>query len=252
MDSQPDRTQEVEQQLQEQLLAGVQGNQKQQGKIRDQLREMFNPADYVTIANPFEHVTGWAYVDPAEEVNERPDKTTKRTTFGKPKTRILRVGEKVVIHGWEAYIALGRMFKEYAQSKGGSMIIVLNSQKEIESFLAKAYLGVFDPNAQLNAINAQQAAQEIEAAKQPAPAPVADPLGFGAPEQPAPAPQTQVQRQEEAAQQVVDEDTAQAAHHEVPASEVIDEEDLLAQGVSQEDIDRQVAENGQETAEVVQ
>lgn len=207
MDSQPEKTQQqVEQELQAQLLTGVQGNQKQQGKIRDQLREMFNPDDYVTIANPFNHVTGWAYVDPAEEKNERPDKTTKRTTFGKPKTRILQPGQQVVIHGWEAYIALGRMFKEYAQSQGGNMIIVLTSQKEIEAFLGKAFKGVFDPNAQVDAINAQAVAKDIEA-NTPAPAaPAADPLGFGAPEQPAPAPQTQEQRQEVAAQEVVDED----------------------------------------------
>lgn len=201
-----DRTAQAEQQLQEQLLAGVQGNQKQQGKIRDQLREMFNPDDYVTIANPFTHVTGWAYVDPAEERAERPDKTTKRMHFGKPRTRILQPGQQVVIHGWEAYIALGRMFKEYAQSQGGNMIIVLTSQKEIESFLSKAYKGVFDPNAQVDAMNAQQAAADIEANKTAPAAPAADPLGFGAPEQPAPAPQTQEQRQEVAAQQVVDED----------------------------------------------
>ena len=206
MDSQSDRTANVEQQLQEQLLAGVQGNIKQQGKIRDQLREMFNPDDYVTIANPFDHVTGWAYVDPAEEQTERPDKTTKRTTFGKPKTRILQPGQQVVIHGWEAYIALGRMFKEYAQSQGGNMIIVLTSQKEIESFLGKAFKGVFDPNAQVEALNAQQAAADIEANKPAPAAPVADPLGFGAPEQPAPASQTHQQRQEIAAQEVVDED----------------------------------------------
>lgn len=209
MDSQPDRTAQAEQELQEQLLAGVQGNQKQQGKIRDQLRDMFNPDDYVTIANPFERVTGWAYVDPNEEQTERPDKTTKRTIFGKPKTRILQPGQQVVIRGWEAYIALGRMFKEYAQSQGGNMIIVLTSQKEIESFLRKAYKGVFDPNAQVEAMNAQQAAADIEANKPTEPAPVADPLGFGAPEQPAPAPQTHAQRQEVAAQEVVDEDNQQ-------------------------------------------
>lgn len=248
MDSQPDRTTNVEQQLQEQLqeqlLAGVQGNQKQQSKIRDHLREMFNPDDYVTIANPFDHVTGWAYVDPSEEKTERPDKTTKRTTYGKPKTRIMQVGQQVVIHGWEAYIALGRMFKEYAQSQGGNMIIVLTSQKEIESFLAKAYKGIFDPNAQIDAMNAREAAQDIEDNRQPAPAPVADPLGFGEPEPPrdlvnpveAPAPV----RQEA------------PVNHEVPTDEVVSEEELLARGVSQEEIDRQVADNSDETAEITQ
>lgn len=211
MDSQADRTNTVEQQLQEQLLAGVQGNQKQQGRIRDQLREMFNPEEYVTIANPFDHVTGWAYVDPSEEQTERPDKTTKRTTYGKPKTRIMQAGQQVVIHGWEAYIALGRMFKEYAQSQGGNMIIVLTSQKEIESFLKKAYKGVFDPNAQIDAMNAREAAQDIED-NRPAPAaPVTDPLGFNEPTQPAPAPQTQDERQDEHAQKVVDEDNQQGS-----------------------------------------
>lgn len=178
MDSQPDRTNIAEQELQEQLLAGVQGHTKTAGKIRDQLREMFNPEDYVTIANPFDHVTGWAYVDPAEERHERPDKTTKRTMFGKPKTRILQPGTQVVIHGWEAYIALGRMFKEHAQAQGSNMIIVLSSQDEIDRFLTKAYKGVFDPNAQIDAINAQSAAQDIEANKPAPQAPATDPLGF--------------------------------------------------------------------------
>lgn len=213
MDS--DRTNAAELALQEQLLAGVQGNTKQAGKISDQLREMFNPDEYVTVKNPFEHLTGWAYVDPAEEVNERPDKTTKRTTFGKPKTRVLQVGESIVIHGWEAYIALGRMFKEYAQSKGENIIIVLSSQHEIEKFLEKAYGGVFDPNAQINAINAQSAAQAIKQQEAEKPAPVVsdDPLGFE------------------------------------PAQELAGatEEELLALGVSQADIDQQIAENGTET-----
>lgn len=178
MDSQPDNTAIAEQALQEQLLAGVQGHVKQTGKIRDQLREMFNPDDYVTVANPFNHATGWVYVDPAETKEERPGKTTKRVTFGKPKTRILQPGQQVVIHGWEAYIALGRMFKEYAQEQGANMLVVLSSQQEVEKFLGKSYKGIFDPNAQAGAINAQQAAADI-VANTPAPQPPAtDPLGF--------------------------------------------------------------------------
>lgn len=178
MDSQPDRTNIAEQQLQEQLLAGVQGHVKQTSKLREQLREMFNPDDYVTIANPFDHITGWAYVDPAEERHERTDKTTKRVFFGKPKTRVLQPGQQVVIHGWEAYIALGRMFKEHAQAHGSNMLIVMTSQIEMDRFLEKTYKGIFDPNAQAGAINAQQAAADI-VANTPAPQPPAtDPLGF--------------------------------------------------------------------------
>lgn len=194
MDSQPDRTSSIEQQLQEQLLEGVQGSVKQAGKIRDQLRETFEPYDFVTVINPFDHPTGWAYVDPGDEVVERPDKTTKRVQHGAPKTRILKVGERVVIHGWEAYIAIGRMFKEYAQEKGDGMTVVISSQIEIDKFIGKTFGGVFDPNQMLNSnvAGAQEAAQAIQAqqAAQPA-APAADPLGFDPePTTPvAPAPQ---------------------------------------------------------------
>lgn len=187
MDNQ-DRTASIEQQLQEQLLEGVQGSVKQAGKIRDQLRETFEPYDFVTVMNPFDHPTGWAYVDPGDEVVERPDKTTKRVQHGSPKTRILKVGEKVVIHGWEAYIAIGRMFKEYAQEKGDGMTVVISSQIEIDKFIGKTFGGVFDPNQMLNSnvAGAQEAAQAIQAqqAVQPV-APAADPLGF-APEPQAP------------------------------------------------------------------
>jgi len=187
MDNQ-DRTANIEQQLQEQLLEGVQGSVKQAGKIRDQLRETFEPYDFVTVMNPFDHPTGWAYVDPGDEVVERPDKTTKRVQHGSPKTRILKVGEKVVIHGWEAYIAIGRMFKEYAQEKGDGMTVVISSQIEIDKFIGKTFGGVFDPNQMLNSnvAGAQEATQAIQAqqAAQPV-APAADPLGF-APEPQAP------------------------------------------------------------------
>lgn len=180
MDNQ-DRTASIEQQLQEQLLEGVQGSVKQAGKIRDQLRETFEPYDFVTVINPFDHPTGWAYVDPGDEVVERPDKTTKRVQHGSPKTRILKAGEKVVIHGWEAYIAIGRMFKEYAQEKGDGMTVVISSQIEIDKFIGKTFGGVFDPNQMLNSnvAGAQEAAQAIQAqqAAQPV-APAADPLGF--------------------------------------------------------------------------
>lgn len=195
MEQRPQDQQSIEEQLQNQLLDGVQGKVKQPGRLREQLRDIFEPNDYVTIKNPFEHLTGWAYVDPAHENIERPDKTTRRVIHGRPQTRILQVGESIVIHGWEAYIALDRMFKEYAQKKGHNLTITLTSQDEIERFLGKAYGGVFDPNAQLNAINAQQVARDIEEqqANTPAPAPSTDPLGF----EPEPKQQEEVTEQED-------------------------------------------------------
>lgn len=225
MDSTPDRTSTAEAQLQEQLLNGVQNIVKQGGRIRDQLRDLFEPYDYVTVKNPFDHATGWAYVDPADEKVEKPDKTTRRVQHGQPKTRILQPGEQVVIHGWEAYIAIERMFKEYAQTKGKAMTVVLSSQNEIDAFVANSFGGVFDPNKMnqmMNATNAPAVAQKIqeEEAAKPAPVPASDPLGFDpAPQQPVAPAQTTT---------VLDEAT---------------EEELLERGVSQEDIDRQVAGN---------
>ena len=50
--------------------------------------------------------------------------------------------------GWEAYIALNRLFNEYAQTTGSSIITILNSTEEREKFLDKAFLGVLDPMTQ--------------------------------------------------------------------------------------------------------
>ncbi len=237
MDSQPDRTSNVEAQLQEQLLEGVQGSVKQAGKIREQLRELFEPYDFVTVINPFDRPTGWAYVDPGEEVVQRPDKTTKRVQHGQPKTRVLKAGERVVIHGWEAYIAIGRMFKEYAQSKGRSMTVVISSQNEIDKFISMSFGGVFDPNQAFNATGAQAAAQAIQAQQAAQPVvPAADPLGFD----PAPAAPAAPAQPETPAQP--------SAPVEPPAQtttvlENATEDELLAQGVRQEDIDQQIAGN---------
>ena len=204
MEQKPQNQQSAEQQLQEQLLAGVQGKTKQTGKIRDQLRDLFEPNDFVTVRNPFDHITGWAFVNPAKELSIRPDKITKRTTFGAPETRILKPGESVVIHGWEAYIAIGRMFKEYAQEQGANMIIVLSSQEEIDKFISKTFGGVFDPNAQMNAINVQAVGATTTSSD--------DPLGFN-----APATETR---------------------------DGVDESELIERGVPSEELDKLIEEEG--------
>ena len=221
MDSTPDRTSNVEQELQEQLLSGVQNIVKQGGRIRDQLRDLFEPYDYVTVLNPFEHTTGWAYVDPADEQVERPDKTTRRVQHGKPKTRIVKPGEQVVIHGWEAYIAIERMFKEYAQTKGKAMSVVLSSQLEMDAFIAKSFGGVFDPskmNQMMNATNAPAVAQAIqqEEAAKPAPVPASDPLGF------EPAPVTQNSSENMSGSDLQPIASAPATQSEKPAGDVTD------------------------------
>ena len=160
--SKQDTTNAAEQELAEQLLNGVQTKSQASTDMRENLHDLFKPNDYVIVKNPFNHSTGWVCVNPSEEVNERPDKISKLTTFGKPKSRVLKVGERVVVHGWEAYVGITRMFKEYAQEKGGNLQVILSSQLEISSFIDSAYDGIFDPEKMLNATNAQTAAQEIK------------------------------------------------------------------------------------------
>ena len=140
-------SQDNRQSLADSLLTGVRGNVSQAKSMREVASDLFKPGDYVTIANPFDHETGWVYVDPAEETESRPDKATRRVEYGQPQARVLQVGESRVIQGWEAYIALNRMFKEYAQEQNQSIGVVLQSADEQQKFLKKAYLGIFDPNA---------------------------------------------------------------------------------------------------------
>ncbi|ATW62206.1 hypothetical protein CQ476_05 [TM7 phage DolZOral124_53_65] len=164
MNTEANQVTDAEQQLKEQLLAGAQQKQKADS-LREKLRDMFRPNDFVTIANPFDHPTGWVFVSPDEEQIEFLNKDTKRVTHGQPHVRVLKVGEEIVIHGWEAYIALGRMFKEYAQEQETNMTIILVSQVEIDNFIKKAYKGIFDPNAAQSApAQAQSPAQKVPAA----------------------------------------------------------------------------------------
>ena len=101
---------DIEQQLQRELSqSSASSNGSENFLIY--LSKKFNSTDYVKIKNPFDHKTGWAYVDPKEQrVESNPQKQIHRVYPGENKLRILAAGEEVVVPGWEAYLGLNRMF----------------------------------------------------------------------------------------------------------------------------------------------
>lgn len=145
MDNEPikDRTLSAEQ-----LIQSSRGVGNGTMSFRERLSKLFDGSDLVTIKNILGHDAGWVYADPKKERVEQPDTATKRVTFGDPEAKILKNGETITIPGWQAYIALERMFKEYAQEQGTNMGIIMGSEIEHNNFLDKAYLGIFDPNEQ--------------------------------------------------------------------------------------------------------
>lgn len=160
-----DNKHNIEAQLQQELQSRNRTVGQRQLTITETLRKRFDPDDYVTIRNPFEWSTGWAYVNPKEAKVEQPDTTTRRVYEGESKFRILKKGDKVVVRGWEAYIAVERMFKEYAQEEPKSMSAILASAEEIDAFIKRAVVGKFDPMTEAT----------TEAKEEPKPV---DPLGF--------------------------------------------------------------------------
>ena len=137
----------IEQQLQSELSRST--SKSGSDNFLMYLADKFSSSDFIKIKNPFKYSTGWTYVDPKEQViEENKQKQIYRVTPGEGKMRVLEVGEEVVVPGWEAYIALNRLFNEYAQTTGGSIITILNSTEEREKFLDKAFLGVLDPMTQ--------------------------------------------------------------------------------------------------------
>ncbi len=181
--------------LEAELLAGARGVVSKKEGLLERLAKEFAATDLVTIVNVLPERFGWVYTDPKETQIEQPNSSTKRINFGDPKTRILESGESKVIPGWEAYIALDRMWKMYAQQDIEKISFVLQSADEMENFLRKAYKGVFDPNTVGNGVPGfdsaapapvapasspeEALAQKLEAAPTATIAPTQDPgLGF--------------------------------------------------------------------------
>jgi len=129
----------------EDLLKNARGVSTDSKTFREILHDEFKGTSLVTIKNILDVDFGYVYTDPEEENVEQPDTATKRVYFGEPKARVLKADEKVTIQGWEAYIALGKMWKEFAIA-GGNFGVTITSNQAMREFIEKAYLGIFDPN----------------------------------------------------------------------------------------------------------
>jgi hypothetical protein len=181
--------------LESQLLQGARGVQNTTENMLERLAKMFTPTDLVTIKNILPEPFGWVYTDPKETQVIQPDSVTRRVEYGKPKVRTLEPEATKTIPGWEAYIALERMWKTYAQIDMSRIAVTLSSADEMDAFLNKAYQGTFDPDSvggaskpadlgfepQIPAANDRTTVAEAQVPAAPAPVvPTQDPaLGFG-------------------------------------------------------------------------
>lgn len=132
--------------LEAQLLQGARGVQNNTENMLERLAKMFSATDLVTVKNILPDPFGWVYTDPKETVITQPDSATRRVEYGAPKARTLEPGATKTIPGWEAYIALERMWKTYAQLDLSKISYTLTSSEEMDNFLSKAYQGTFDPD----------------------------------------------------------------------------------------------------------
>lgn len=175
--------------LESELLKGARGVQNKTENMLERLAGMFTATDLVTIKNVMPEEFGWVYTDPRETEIQQPNSSTRRINFGDPKVHKLQPGQTKTVPGWEAYIALNRMWKAWAQQDISQVAYVLQSSDEMTKFLSEAYQGTFDPdsmdtNRKPDLGFEQPATQDRAAAaeqqlQQTVAAPTADPnLGF--------------------------------------------------------------------------
>ena len=141
--------------FEEQLLAGSSPSATDGSKklMVDLLHERFGADELVKIKNFTKKKTGWVYSDrkPVEQGGtfkvEQPNEFTRRVWQGEQKVRVLNPGQTVIVPGWEAYVGLVRFYKQYiGEEYSGKMGVMMNSPKEQNDFIDKAFMGVYDPN----------------------------------------------------------------------------------------------------------
>lgn len=121
-------------------------------RVMDRLRDKFEPEAYVTISNPFGEPTGWIYTDPADESTVFDGKERRTTKIRPPQMRILQSSELKVVSGAEAYVALNRMFNDYAQRKK-QLSIMLGSVEALDQFLSKVVVDIKHPGDVTNLLS---------------------------------------------------------------------------------------------------
>lgn len=114
--------------------------------LGEKLHSMFKRNDLVRVKNIDDKPSGYVFVNPDDEVVQMPDRATRRVTPGKPQAVVLQPGEVKVMYGWQAYIALDRLWKEYAQRRSSADQSLISDDMARDEFLDKSFLGLFDPN----------------------------------------------------------------------------------------------------------
>ena len=145
MDNQPAQSQDLNP---EDLIREATGTVNSAGTMREFLDDYFTGSDLVTIKNILSVDTGWVFADPKKERIEQPDKSTRRVYHAQREAKVLKPGQTITVPGWQAFIALDRMWKQYAQIQGGNVGVAMTSPVEMVAFVDKAYMGIFDPNEQ--------------------------------------------------------------------------------------------------------
>lgn len=128
--------------------------------LGEKLHSMFKRNDLVRVKNIDDKPSGYVFVNPDDEVVQMPDRATRRVTPGKPQAVVLQPGEVKVMYGWQAYIALDRLWKEYAQRRSSADQSLISDDVARDEFLDKSFLGLFDPNTTNEARPAAPATSE--------------------------------------------------------------------------------------------
>lgn len=132
-----------------QLLAGSAPASSDGSKklMVDLLHDKFGADDLVKIKNFTDKPTGWVYSDRKSLKIEQPNEFTRRVWQGEQKVRVLEPGKTVVVPGWEAYVGIVRFYKQYiAENYPNELGVRMNSPKDQEEFVNRAFAGIYDPN----------------------------------------------------------------------------------------------------------
>ena len=131
----------------EQLLKEAEITTTASMSMGEKLHSMFKRNDLVRIKNIDDKPSGYVFVNPDDEIVQMPNKATRRVIPGKPQAVVLQPDEIKVMYGWQAYIALDRLWKEYAQRRSTAEQSLISDDVARDKFLDKSFLGLFDPNA---------------------------------------------------------------------------------------------------------
>ena len=131
----------------EQLLKETEITTTASMSMGEKLHSMFKRNDLVRIKNIDDKPSGYVFVNPDDEIVQMPNKATRRVIPGKPQAVVLQPDEIKVMYGWQAYIALDRLWKEYAQRRSTAEQSLISDDVARDKFLDKSFLGLFDPNA---------------------------------------------------------------------------------------------------------